>query len=180
MKTHPSNDGITMSFTRYSRPRPLRILTDDYALRGNFCNVCSYLQIPGSYCDHHTHEPAKRPASPCSDCSFYTAPANPSVASFQQYKDDPALPASPTPSSHSDTSIASRMSIQTAISSQQLRRAPSLRRTRSPTETSLRDIWRHQASLQAKQSEDQLRTAYERQTLCYLDSTYACLDSLAE
>jgi hypothetical protein len=57
---------------------------------------------------------------------------------------------------------------------------PTLRRKISPTETSLREIRASQQLLQMKQSEDQLREIYERQTMEYLYGDYASLDGLRE
>jgi hypothetical protein len=57
---------------------------------------------------------------------------------------------------------------------------PTLRRKISPTETSLREIRASQQLLQMKQSEDQLRDLYERQTMEYLYGDYASLDGLRE
>jgi hypothetical protein len=57
---------------------------------------------------------------------------------------------------------------------------PILRRKISPTETSLREIRASQQLLQMKQSEDQLRELYERQTMEYLYGDYASLDGLRE
>lgn len=57
---------------------------------------------------------------------------------------------------------------------------PALRRKISPTETSLREIRANQQRLQTKQSEDQLRQVYERQTMEYLYGDFASLDTLRE
>jgi hypothetical protein len=57
---------------------------------------------------------------------------------------------------------------------------PILRRKISPTGTSLREIRESQQLLQMKQSEDQLRELYERQTMEYLYGDYASLDGLRE
>jgi hypothetical protein len=93
-----------------------------------------------------------------------------------------SLPRSPP--DHSPASFHSCLSSPTssvASSQSSLRSAPPiLRRKISPTETSLREIRASQQLLQMKQSEDQLRELYERQTMEYLYGDYASLDGLRE
>ena len=93
-----------------------------------------------------------------------------------------SLPRSPP--SHSPLSFHSCLSSPTssvASSRSSLPSAPPiLRRKISPTETSLREIRASQQLLQIKQSEDQLRELYERQTMEYLYGDYASLDGLRE
>lgn len=157
-----------------TRVPALRIPTCNKGLKCSPCQTCSYLQIPGGFCDHETSQYPRRSNTPHSDCSFYTAPMNQSWTVLPQCSD---VPLSPATSVASDASEATSTSFSSGPGP---KRTPSLRRTRSPTETSLRDIRKQQARLQAMQSEDQLRSAYERQTSAYLDSAFASLDTLNE
>lgn len=102
--------------------------------------------------------------------------------STQNYPSVSSLPRSPP--DHSPASFHSCLSSPTssvASSQTSLRSAPPiLRRKISPTETSLREIRASQQLLQMKQSEEQLRELYERQTMEYLYGDYASLDGLRE
>lgn len=118
-------------------------------------------------------------AVPTSDFSAYTARICPSTTS---------LPKSPASFSSADSdndsalsASSSTPSINVRVSKNALARAPALRRKMSPTEMSLREIRANeQRQLQTKNSEDQLRQLYERQTMEYLHGDFASLDMLAE
>lgn len=123
---------------------------------------------------------------PTANHPFRQSQISPGVPSLtittQNYRSVLSLPRSPP--DHSPASFHSCSSSPTssvASSQSSLRSAPpTLRRKISPTETSLREIRASQQLLQMKQSEDQLRELYERQTMEYLYGDYASLDGLRE
>jgi len=135
--------------------------------------------------DTDTHS-ARYDGLPTSDTSCRQSQICPGVTSLristQNYPSVSSLPRSPP--DHLPASFRSCLSSPTssvASSQSSLRSAPpTLRRKISPTETSLREIRASQQLLQMKQSEDQLRELYERQTMEYLYGDYASLDGLRE
>lgn len=113
------------------------------------------------------------PTANHSGAQDHTSPDVPSLRiSTQNYRSVSSLPRSPPDHSPASSVASSQSSLRSA--------PPTLRRKISPTETSLREIRASQQLLQMKQSEDELRELYERQTMEYLYGDYASLDGLRE
>ena len=107
------------------------------------------------------------------------SPGDPSLSIFtHNYPNISSPPRSP--SSHSPVSSHGGLSSPTSSVASSKNPRSRLRRKITPTETSLREIRASQQRLQMKQSEDQLRELYERQTMEYLYGDYASLDGLRE
>lgn len=157
----------------------LRLKTSPRDLEASPCTRCHESHAVDRPCQKRQRIPQSPPALAlsASDFSSYTARICPSTASL------PRSPLSSSPvdsDSHSTLSSSfSTPSIKVRIPKHARPSAPKLRRKVSPTETSLRDIRTNQQRLQAQQSEDQLRQLYERQTMEYLYSDFASLDTLA-
>ena len=107
------------------------------------------------------------------------SPDSPSLSiSTHDYLGISSLPRSPA--SKSPVSSHGGLSSPTSSVASSTTSRSRLRRKITPTETSLREIRASQQLLQMKQSEDQLRELYERQTMEYLYGDYASLDGLRE
>lgn len=107
------------------------------------------------------------------------SPDSPSLSiSAHDYLGISSLPRSPA--SQSPVSAHGGLSSPTSSVASSRNSRSRLRRKITPTETSLREIRASQQLLQMKQSEDQLRELYERQTMEYLYGDYASLDGLRE
>ena len=105
----------------------------------------------------------RTPASAISDASYYSACTS-------------ITPTAVSPASSPDD-------IKTEDSPLRMLRSPPLRRKQSPTEVSLRELCatqKQEASLRAKQSEEQLRRVYESQIRSYLESPFGYLGSIIE
>ena len=159
------------------RPSPLRIRTspNELELESNLFEVRRAHTSRNSY-QHDQRVPQSPPYNFPSDFSSYTARICPSTASLPRSPSNlsPAGSAGNSPTSSPAPSIKARISNNTLPS------APVLRRKISPTQITLRDIRESQKRLQAMQSEDQLRSVYERQTMEYLYGDFASLDGLQE
>ena len=135
--------------------------------------------------DTKTHS-ARYGGLPTANHSPRQSQISPAIPSLKIYTHNyPSISSPPrSPPSHSPVSSHGGLSSPTssvASSKNSLPSAPpTLRRKISPTETSLREIRATQHRLQMKQSEDQLRELYERQTMEYLYGDYACFDGLRE
>lgn len=162
------------------RPPPLKLRTSPKELEASQCTRCYELHTTEQPCRQRQRIPRSPASVPSSDFSSYTARICPSTSSL------PKSPLSPSSGSiHSDgaslssTGSSPAPSIKVRLSRKALPRAPALRRKISPTQTSLRDIRAsQQLQMQTKQSEDQLRELYERQTMEYLVGDFASLDGL--
>lgn len=163
------------------RPPPLKLRTSPKELEASQCTRCYELHTTEQPCRQRQRIPQSPPSVLSSDFSSYTARICPSTSSL------PRSPLSPSSGSiHSDggassTGSSPAPSIKVRLSRKALPRAPTLRRKVSPTQTSLRDIRAsQQLQMQTKQSEEQLRELYERQTMEYLFGDFASLDGLQE
>lgn len=159
------------------RPSPLRIRTspNELELESNLFEVRRAHTSRNSY-QHDQRVPQSPPYNFPSNFSSYTARICPSTTS------SPRSPSNLSPAGSAGTSPTSSPapSIKARISNNTLPSAPVLRRKISPTQITLRDIRESQKRLQAMQSEDQLRSVYERQTMEYLYGDFASLDGLQE
>lgn len=150
----------------------LRLRTSPKELRGAHCARCDQAQTANHSCKQSQSPPG------LPSLSF-------SAHSYQSISSLPRSPPSHSPvSSHggltSPTGSVASSSKDATFKNSLPSAPPTLRRKISPTETSLREIRANQQRLQIKQSEDQLRQLYERQTMEYLYGDYASLDGLRE
>lgn len=133
-----------------------------------------------------------RPPSALSDCSFYTAHTSDSTPSLSSASKGalnfswPSFgrmePRNPATKGFSDP-WSSTSTVSAGVPETERKQGPLLKRKTSPTEVSLRELCVHQSQqslLRAKQSEEQLRRAYELQIRAYLDGKFADLNSIAE
>lgn len=163
------------------RPSPLRIRTspNELELEHNPFEVTRARTSRDSY-QHDQRVPQSPPYNFPSDFSSYTARICPSTASLPRSPSSLSPAGSPAGSVGNSPTSSPAPSIKARISNNTLPSAPVLRRKISPTQITLRDIRESQKRLQAMQSEDQLRSVYERQTMEYLYGDFASLDGLQE
>jgi hypothetical protein len=158
---------------------PLRLRTSPTELDGAQCTRCHELVTIDHSCERNQRTP-DTPGAPSLSFSAYTSHTYPSLSSLPRSPESSPRArsgGSTSPTSSSASSLKLQSSKNSLPSAPQ---PPTLRRKISPTETSLREIRANQRLLQMKQSEDQLRQLYERQTMEYLYGDFASLDGLRE
>jgi hypothetical protein len=154
---------------------PLRLRTSPTELDSEQCTRCHELLTINHSCERSQRTP-DTPGAPSLSFSVYTSHTYPSRSRESSPRAKSGGSTSPTSSSASSLKLqSSKNSLPSAPPT-----PPTLRRKISPTETSLREIRANQRLLQMKQSEDQLRQLYERQTMEYLYGDFASLDGLRE
>jgi hypothetical protein len=172
-------EGVAMASAPALCPPPLRLRTSPDELAFNPFEVTTHrpkAQTPRDPYQRDQRAPRSPPYNFPSDFSSYTARICPSYSSL------PRSPSSfsPVGSAGNSPTTSPAPSIKARVSSNTLPSVPVLRRKVSPTQITLRDLRENQKRLQAMQSEDQLRSVYERQTMEYLYGDFASLDGLRE
>jgi hypothetical protein len=172
-------EGIAMASAPALCPPPLRLRTSPDELPFNPFEVITHrpqARTPRDPYQRDQRVPRSPPYNFPSDFSSYTARICPSNSSLPRS----SCSLSPVGSASNSPTTSPAPSIKARLSSNTLPGAPILRRKISPTQTTLRDLRESQKRLQAMQSEDQLRSVYERQTMEYLYGDFASLDRLQE